>query len=162
MEKESNQLFISAEIFRWSFIEIDQAQEFPQNGREMSNKHPWKYNHYRIIKNLERCPFCSHIPFLMRSLEQILFLIKLKWKAPLLHWAIGPNPKLAKPCLKMELWKIKGNGGKSLEKGNTWRVIGEEKRRRNNRNFVLKLESWIQISQWKKNYFVIQMMMLVN
>ena len=45
MEKEGNQLFISAEIFRWSFIEIDQAQEFPQNGREMSNKHTWKYNH---------------------------------------------------------------------------------------------------------------------
>ena len=39
----------------------------------MSNKHPWKYNHYRIIKNLERCPFCSHIPFFMRSSEQISF-----------------------------------------------------------------------------------------
>ena len=57
MEKEGNQLFISAEIFRWSFIEIDQAQEFPQNGREMSNKHPWKYNHKRIIKILKGALF---------------------------------------------------------------------------------------------------------
>ena len=92
MEKESNQLFISAEIFRWSFIEIDQAQEFPQNGREMSNKHPWKYNHYRIIKNLERCPLCSQIPFFMRSSEQIFF-IKLKWMVLLLH------------CVQIQSWR---------------------------------------------------------
>ena len=36
MEKEGNQLFISAEIFRWSFIEIDMIKR--KSSRKMAGK----------------------------------------------------------------------------------------------------------------------------
>ena len=126
MEKESNQLFISAEIFRWSFIEIDQAQEFPQNGREMSNKHPWKYNHYRIIKILKGALFVPISHFSWEA-QSRFFSIKLKWKVLLLHCALGPNPKLAKPCLK-RAWRDHSQKEKKMR-----RIICKENSWSNNR-----------------------------